>query len=340
MAMRVVVTRRIPAPGLAVLRDAGAEIDILQEDEEQGVPRDVLLRAVQDCDVLVSLLTEAIDREVLELNPGLRGVANMAVGFNNVDTGAATEMGIPVSNTPGVLTDTTADATWAMILGVARRIAAAHQYTVAGRYRLWGPNLFTGADVSPGGSGERKTLGIVGFGRIGRAVAKRAQGFDMTVLAYDPFARDAVTASPFAHWSELDELLARSDFLTLHVLLNTETHHLIGERELRAMKSTAYLINAARGPVVDEKALVKALAEGWIAGAALDVYEEEPELAPGLAELSNVLLLPHIASASSDTRGRMAVMAATNALAHLHGEPAPNCVNPEVYQTEAYRARS
>jgi len=335
----IFVTRRIPGPGLEILQASEARITICQEEEEQGVSRQELLAGVKSCDVLLSLLTEPVDREVLA-HENLLGVANMAVGFNNIDVEAASELGVPVSNTPGVLTDTTADLTWALLLAAARRLPEAHNYMVAGRYKLWGPNLFLGGDVSPGGSGRRKILGIVGYGRIGEAVAKRALGFDMEVLAFDPYARDVVDASDYARWAELSELLAESDFVSLHPLLTDETHHLIGEAELQAMKPTAYLLNASRGPVVDEQALVRALREEWIAGAALDVYEAEPVMAEGLAELSNVVLLPHVASASRDTRGKMATMAATNALAHLRRQRAPNIVNPEVYDTDAYHRRT
>ena len=335
----IFITRRIPGPGLEILEASEARITISQEDEEKGVSRQELLSGVKSCDVLLSLLTEPVDREVLA-HENLLGVANMAVGFNNIDVEAATELGVPVSNTPGVLTDTTADLAWALIMAVARRVPQAHEYMVGGRYKLWGPNLFLGGDVSPGGSGRRKVLGIVGYGRIGQGVAKRALGFDMEILAFDPYNREGVEASDFASWAELPELLAKSDFVTLHPLLTEETHHLIGEAELEAMKSTAYLINASRGPIVDEKALVKALQDEWIAGAGLDVYEDEPAMAEGLAELTNVVLVPHIASASSDTRGRMASMAASNALAHLRRERAPDIVNPEVYDTDAYRRRT
>jgi glyoxylate reductase len=337
--LQVFVTRRIPDAGLQVLRDAGVSFQVHQQDEEKGVERDALLEGVRRCDVLLPLLTERIDRELLEANPGLRGVAQMAVGFDNIDVPAATELGVPVSNTPGVLTETTADLTWALILAVARRIPQAHDYMVGGRYRLWGPNLFLGDDVGPGASGEPKTLGIVGYGRIGSAVARRAQGFGMRVLAYDPYAREAIESTELAAWADLDELLAESDFVTIHALLTDETRHLLDERRLRRMKPTAYLVNAARGPVVDEEALVRALREGWIAGAGLDVYEREPDMAPGLAELETVVLLPHIASASVDTRGRMASMAAENAVAFLRGERARDPVNPEVYETDAYRRR-
>ena len=337
---QVFVTRKIPEPGLALLREAGVRFSIGQEREDDGLSSAQLLEGVYGCQVLLPLLTEPIGREVLETNPGLLGVAQMAVGFNNIDVEVATELGIPVSNTPGVLTDSTADLTWALLMAVARRVPQAHNYMVGGRYRLWGPNLFLGADVSPGAGGQPKTLGIIGYGRIGEAVAKRATGFEMRLLANDPYAREVIDASDLVEWAELDDLLAESDFVSLHPLLTDETRHLINEERLRKMKSTALLINASRGPVIDEEALVQALTQGWIAGAALDVYEHEPRMAHGLAELDNVVLLPHIASASSDTRGRMASMAAENALAFLRGEKGLNSVNPEVYETEAYRRRT
>ena len=336
---RVFITRKIPEEGFEVLKAADADVTICQEDEEQGVPRASLLDGVRNCDVLLSLLTESVGREVLSANPRLLGVATMAVGYNNIDVVAATDLGIPVTNTPGVLTESTADLTWALILAVARRVPEAHNYMVAGRYRIWGPNLFLGEDVSPGASGQRKVLGIIGYGRIGRAVAKRAIGFDMDVIAYDPFSKDGIQASPHARWADLEDLLRTSDFVTLHPLLTPETHHMIGAEQLRTMKPSSYLINVARGPVVDEGALVRALSEGWIAGAGLDVYEDEPRMASGLAEMPNAVLLPHIASASRDTRGMMANIAATNALAHLRCEHAPNVVNPEVYESDAYRER-
>ncbi|MBW3535159.1 MAG: D-glycerate dehydrogenase [Gemmatimonadetes bacterium] len=338
---RVFVTRRIPEAGLIHLREGGAEVRVGQRDEEGFVDRDVLLEGTRWADVLLSLLTEAVDRAVLEANPRLRGVANYAVGFNNVDVVSATMLGLPVTNTPGVLTETTADLTWALLLAVARRIPEAHAYMAGGRYRTWGPNLLLGDDVSSGGSGRRKVLGIVGFGRIGQAVARRATGFGMDVLAHDPRNRDRVEAfGPPVRWAELDQLLAESDFVTLHPRLTPETHHLVDARALDLMKSTAYLVNVARGEMVDERALVHALRKGGIAGAALDVFEEEPHMAPGLAELPNVVLAPHIGSASRDTRDRMAVMAADNALHHLRGERAPHVVNPDVYGSEAWRRRT
>ena len=338
-AAQVFITRKIPEPGLALLREAGVSFTVCQSQEDNGVSNAQLLEGTRGCRVLLPLLTEPIDREVMEANPRLLGIAQMAVGFNNIDVEVATELGIPVAHTPGVLTESTADLTWALLMAGARHVPQAHNYMVAGKYKLWGPNLFLGQDVGTGASGRRKVLGIVGYGRIGAAVAKRAQGFDMRVLASDPYARDAIEASDLVEYASLDEMLPQVDFLTLHPLLTDETHHLINEERLRKMKPTALLVNAARGPVVDERALVRALTEGWIGGAALDVYEHEPRMAHGLAELPNVVLLPHIASATADTRGRMATMAAENALKFLNREPARNPVNPDVYETEAYRQR-
>lgn len=334
----VFVSRRIPQAGLDLLTDGGARVVVGHDDEESPIPRGDLVAGVRECDVLLCLLTEPVDAELLEANAGLLGVAQMAVGHDNIDVGAATRLGLPVANTPGVLTETTADLTWALLLAVARRIPEAHRYQVEGRYKLWGPNLLLGADVGRGATGRRKTLGIVGFGRIGRAVARRACGFDMEILAHTR-RPESVEEGSGAQWSGLEELLERSDFVTLHTPSTPETRHLIGAAELRRMKPTAYLINTARGEIVDEPALVRALAEGWIAGAGLDVYENEPVMAPGLAEAPGVVLLPHVGSATRGTRGRMATMAAENALAHLRGEPAPDTVNPEVYETEAYRRR-
>lgn len=333
----VFITRRIPRAGLELLAREGARVVIGQADEECALKRDALLGGVRDADVLLPLLTERIDREVLEQNPRLRGVANHAVGYDNVDLAAATELGIPVSNTPGVLTETTADLTWALLLSVSRRVPEADAYMRAGRYRIWGPQTLLGADVGPGPNGQRKVLGIVGFGRIGQAVARRARGFEMDVVAHDP--KPAVVEAAGVTWLELDRLLAAADFVCLHARLTQETRHLIDGRRLRRMKPSAYLINVSRGEVVDEAALVRALREGWIAGAALDVFEREPTMQPGLDELPNVVLVPHIGSASHDTRDRMATIAATNALHHLRRERAPQCVNPSVYDTEAWRQR-
>jgi glyoxylate reductase len=343
--MRVFMTRRVPDAAFPILEGAGATVTVGQSDEEKGIDKAAILAALPTTDVLFSLLTEPIDRDVLSANPKLLGVANYAVGFNNIDIKAATELGIPVSNTPGVLTDTTADLSFALLLAVARRVPEAHNYMVAGRYKLWGPNLFLGGDIGLGASGRRKVLGIVGYGRIGAAVARRAIGFDMDVVAYDPHNAAAIEADAklpgrSLRAVSLEELLRTSDFVSLHPLLTPETRHMIGEAQLAMMKPTAYLINVARGPVVDEAALVRALKAKQIAGAALDVFEDEPLMAPGLAECDNAVLVPHIASASLDTRNTMATMAATNAVAHLRRQRAPNVVNPEVYDTAAYRERT
>lgn len=336
--MKVFVTRPIPAAGMRRL-EAAAAVRVSGATANEGPDRRELRAGVRWCDVLVSLLTEAIDAELLAANDRLRGVSNYAVGVDNIDLDAATRNGIPVGNTPDVLTESTADLTWALILGVARNLVAGDAFLRAGRYRRWGPETLLGHDVSPGGDGRRKTLGVIGFGRIGRAVARRARGFDMRVLAYGPRSRAAIEASALAEWAELDELLGASDFVTLHAPGSRRNRHLIGARELRLMGPGAFLINTARGTLVDERALVAALHEGVIAGAALDVYEREPELVPGLAQAPNTLLLPHLGSATRATRDRMAEIAADNAIAMGRWERAPHCVNPEVYAQPAWARR-
>jgi glyoxylate reductase len=293
---------------------------------DRVMTREELVTGVADVEGLLCLLTDTIDAEIMAAAPKLRGISNYAVGFNNIDVAEATRRGLPVSNTPGVLTDTTADLAFTLIMATARRIVEADKFTREGKYEGWGPMLFLGADV------YGKTLGLVGLGRIGSAVAKRAHGFDMKVLYFDerrlPEAEEralGVTFTPFA------ELLAKSDFISLHVPLLPSTHHLIGQAQFEMMKKTAILVNTSRGPVVDEKALVQALKSGRIGGAGLDVFEEEPKLAPGLAECWNAVIVPHIASASIETRTKMAEMAAVNLLAMLEGRVPENIVNPEVY---------
>ncbi|HXV61781.1 MAG TPA: D-glycerate dehydrogenase [Vicinamibacteria bacterium] len=337
--MKIFATRRIPSAGLLILERAG-RVAIAQDAEDELVPRAKVLEGVKDADVLVSLLTERIDGEIMRAGASLRGIANYAVGYNNIDVVAATELGLPVTNTPGVLTDTTADLAWTLIMAVARNVVSADRYMRGGKYKIWGPSLFLGADVSRGGDGRPKVLGIVGFGRIGQAVLRRASGFDMRCLAHDPPMQQIIERTEGVEYAELDRLLELSDFVTIHTDLNPSTKHLFGAEAFDKMKTTAILINTARGPIVDEKALVAALREGKIAGAGLDVFEDEPLMAPGLADLENVVVLPHIASASRDTRNKMARMCAENAVAHGRLERAPNCVNPEVYDTEAYRKRT
>jgi len=318
----VYVTRRIPQPGLDLLAENCSQVDVNPED--RVLSRDELLAAVRGRDAVLCLLTDTIDAEVLDAARGCKIFANYAVGYNNIDVAAATERGIAVTNTPGVLTDATADLTWALLFAAARRVVEGDGFTRAGRFQGWSPMLLLGADISG------RTLGIVGAGRIGTAVALRARGFRMRVLYFDRNQNEALEQAVGAEKVELDDLLRQADFVSIHVDLNPTTHHLIGRRELGLMKPTAYLLNASRGPVVDEAALVEALREGKIAGAGLDVYENEPALAPGLAELPNVVLLPHLGSATHGTRTRMATLAATNIVAMLRGERPPNIVNPEV----------
>lgn len=339
MPGKIFVTRHIREAGLDMLRGAGASVEVWPGPADASPTRSEILAAVRSADVLLPLLTETIDAEILAANPTLRGVANYAVGFNNIDLDAATQLGIPVSNTPDVLTDTTADLAWALLLAAARNVVSGDALMRSGGYELWGPSLLLGEDVSRGGDCRQKTLGIIGFGRIGQAVARRSIGFDMRVLAFDPFQRAVIADSQIAEWANFDTLLGDSDFVSVHTLLTPDTHHLIGAAELELMKPTAYIINPARGPIIDEAALVRALNDGTIAGAGLDVYENEPAMAPGLAQLPNVVLLPHLGSATRATRDQMATLAASNALAMLRGTPAPDCVNPQVYSAARYRAR-
>jgi glyoxylate reductase len=271
------------------------------------------------------LITDTIDALVLGGAPRLKVVANVAVGYNNIDVAAATARGIVVTNTPDVLTETTADFAWTLLMGVARRVVEADQYVRAGKFTRWEWELLWGADV------HGKTLGILGFGRIGRAMARRARGFGMRILYNDAVRAEALSERELgATFVDKAALLKESDFVTLHTPLLPETHHLIGAAELKLMKRTAFLINAARGPIVNEADLVQALREGWIAGAGLDVYEEEPKIQPGLLSLPNVVLAPHIASASSETRIKMGTLAVENCLAVLEGKTPPTPVNPQV----------
>ncbi len=322
---RVFVARAIPEGGLELIRDAcQAEI----WTDELPPPRDALLEKVRGVDGLLSLLTDLVDAELMDAaGPGLRVISNYAVGYDNVVVEEATARGIPVGNTPGVLTETTADMAFALLMAAARRVVEGADYVRAGKWRTWGPKLLLGHDV------HHATLGIIGMGRIGQAVARRAQGFDMRVIYFDPYCDPERTPFPGVGLRcELDELLREADFVTLHVPLTNDTHHMIDAKALAEMKSTAVLVNTSRGPVVDPDALYEALAAGRIAYAALDVTEPEPLPADDkLLGVPNCLIVPHIASASWATRTRMAVMAAENLLAGLHGERLPNCVNPEVY---------
>jgi glyoxylate reductase len=325
---RVFVARVIPEEGLRPIREA---CDASVWEDELPPPRDVLLRAAEGCDGILTLLTDRVDAELLDrAGPQLRVVSNYAVGFDNVSIPDATARGIPVGNTPGVLTETTADLAFALLMAAARRLPEGDRYVRTGRWRTWGPMLLLGSDV------HGATLGIVGFGRIGQAVARRAAGFGMTVLYHDVVRQPAQVERDLAATSVgLEELLSRSDFVSLHVNLTPETRHLVDAERLALMKPTAVLVNTARGPVVDQAALHVALRDGVIAAAALDVTDPEPIASDDpLLSLDNCLVVPHIASASRATRGRMAAMAAANLLAGMRGERLPNCVNPEVYERD------
>ncbi|MCI0345943.1 MAG: D-glycerate dehydrogenase [Chloroflexi bacterium] len=323
---KVFVSRVIPDDGLAPVREA---TDATIWPDDMPPPRDQLLAAIEGCDGVLTLLTDRVDDEFLDrAGPQLKVVSNFAVGFDNIDVPACTRRGIPVGNTPGVLTETTADLAWALLMAAARRLAEGDRYVRAGRWKTWGPMLLLGPDV------HGSTLGIVGFGRIGQALARRAMGFGMTILYHDVHrAERAVETAYGARFVTLDELLPESDFVSLHVNLTADTHHLMNAEKLSWMKPSAVLVNTSRGPVVDPRALYEALRDGVIFGAALDVTDPEPiPTDDPLLTLDSCLVVPHIASASRATRGKMASMAAANLIAGVRGERLPTPVNPEVYE--------
>jgi glyoxylate reductase len=320
---RVFVTRIIPEKGLELIRKvADAEI----WPEETPPPYEVLLAKVQGIEGMVTLLTDQIDAQLMDAaGPKLKVISQMAVGYDNIDIAAASERGISVGHTPGVLTETTADFAFALLMTAARRIVEGVAYVREGRWQTWGPTLLMGSDV------HGATVGLVGFGRIGQAMARRAAGFGMRILFFDPSTAAEVARDLGAEPVAFDELLQRSDFVSLHVPLTGDTEHMIGARELALMKSAAILVNTARGAVVDSQALYQALKQGTIAYAALDVTEPEPiESDNPLLGLENCIIVPHIASSSRATRTKMATMAAANLVAGLKGERLPHCVNPQV----------
>ncbi len=321
---KVFVTRLIPEEGLALVRE---NTEMKLWEDELPPPHDVLLREVREVDGLLSLLTDKIDAALMDSNPRLKVVSNFAVGYDNVDIPAATERGIPVGNTPGVLTDTTADLAFTLLMAAGRRIQESIDYVRASRWKTWGPMLLMGQDI------HGATLGIIGFGRIGQGMAARAAGFGMRVLYYDVYRRKDLEESMGVTYADLDALLRESDFVTIHTDLNETTRHMMNADAFAKMKPTAIVINTARGPIVDPQALYEALKSGKIGGAALDVTEPEPiSMDSPLLTLPNCLIVPHIASASVATRGKMAKMAATNLLAGLRGEKLPTCVNTQVYE--------
>jgi glyoxylate reductase len=324
---KILVTQKVPAPAYPPLEAIGD----VEATMEEGViwPYEELLRRGPGHDYIYCLLTDNIDAKFLEAcansTPRLKMVANMAVGYNNIDLETATRLGIAVSNTPGVLSDTTADFAFALLMATARRIPEAERFLRAGNYHGWGPLLFCGQDV------HDATLGLIGAGRIGKLVAQRASGFNMKVLYYDVQRMSPEEEAEYhLTYLPLEEVLQQSDFISIHTPYLPSTHHLIGEREFTIMKPNAILINTARGPIVDEKALVKALQEGKIAAAGLDVFENEPAVEPELLKMENVVLVPHIASASLKTRTLMATMASDNIVAYHNGQRPPNILNPEV----------
>ena len=318
----VYVTRLIPVEGLTLLRET-CNVEINPED--RPLTKEELLRNVKGRDGVITLLTDRIDGEVMDAAKGVRGFANYAVGFDNLDVKAATERKIPLSNTPGVLTLATAEMAWALLFAVARRLIESEKVMRSGAWQGWGPMQFIGGDVTG------KALGIVGAGRIGTAMALMSKGFAMKVLYADEVANPVLERELGARKVPFEELLRESDFVSVHVPLMPATRHLFNAKTLAMMKPTAYLVNTSRGPVIHEAELVEALRKNVIAGAALDVYEFEPKMVPGLAELTNVVIAPHTASATRSSRSGMSVKAATNLLAMLKGERPPDCLNPGIY---------
>jgi glyoxylate reductase len=325
MKPKIFVTRRLPEGAMQVLEN---NFEVACNPHDRVLTRQELFEGAKGMDGLLPLLTDRIDDEVFAAAGGqLKIVANYAVGFNNFDLAAGTARKIPMTNTPGVLTDTTADLAMALLLGVARRVVPADAYARAGKYEGWAPLLFVGSDV------HRKTLGILGFGRIGYAMAKRAAGFDMRVLYTDAQPVSAeIEHQVNARFVDKDTLLKESDFISVHVPLTPETRHILKARDFALMKKDAYVINTARGEVIHEQDLVDALKAGQIGGAGLDVFEHEPTIHPDLMGMDNVIILPHIASASIETRTRMGLISAENLIAVLlRGQRPPNVLNPEIY---------
>jgi len=320
---KVYITRELPERGLNIIRKY---FDAEVWPDYAPPPKSVIIDKVKNVDALGSLLSDKIDIEVFNAAPKLKIVSQLAVGFDNIDITEATKRGIYVTNTPEVLTDTTADFAWSLLMAVARRIVEADKYVRTGQWKVsWHPAMLAGRDI------HHATIGVVGAGRIGYAVAQRAKGFDMKILFYDVVPRPEIERDLGAKKVDMDTLLKESDFVSIHVPLMKETHHLINAEKLKLMKKTAYLVNNSRGPVVDEKALYEALKKGQIAGAGLDVFEQEPvPLDNPLLKLDNVVVAPHISSASLETRSKMSEMVAENLVSFFRGKRPPNLVNPDV----------
>lgn len=319
---KVYVTRQLPGAAIENLKEL---FDVTVNPYDRVLTREELLAGVRGMDAVLCLLTDTIDSEVFEAaGPQCRIFADYAVGYNNIDVAEATKRGIIVTNTPGVLTDATADLAWALLFAVSRRIAESDSFARKGSFKGWGPMLLLGRDITG------KKLGIIGAGRIGFNFAKKAKGFDMEILYTSTKPNNEMEEKLGARFVDKETLLREADFISVHVPLNPSTRHYISEKEFKLMKSTAVLINTSRGPVVDEKALVQALKSGEIWGAGLDVFENEPDIEPGLIELKNVVIVPHIASATIETRTNMGLIAAGNIISVLTGNMPETCVNPEV----------
>ncbi len=322
--MNILITGNLPEPIIEAIRKKHT---VKVNPEIRPLTRETLLAWATDKHGLLSMLTDRMDEALFEAAPNLKIVANCAVGYDNIDVPAATRRGIAVTNTPGVLSDATADLAFALMLAACRRVVEGDRQVREGRFKPFAPFHFLGRDISG------KVLGVIGMGRIGQAVAKRAKGFDMPILYTSRTRLSAEQEESLGvRYADMQTVLREADILSLHVPLTEKTRHLIGEDQLRIMKPTAVLVNTARGPVVDETALLTALREKWIAGAGLDVYENEPSLTPGLTECTNAVLLPHVGSATIETRTRMAKLAVDNLLTGLAGKVPPNCLNPEVFK--------
>lgn len=320
---KVYVTRELPERGLRIIKE---RFDTEVWTEYAPPPKKVIIEKAAEVEALATLLSDKIDAEVFNAAPNLQIVSQLAVGFDNIEVKEATKRGVYVTNTPGVLTETTADFAWTLLMAAARRVVEADKYIRTGRWKVgWHPMMLQGRDV------YGATLGIIGLGRIGSSIAKRAAGFDMKVIYYDVIRRQDLEKEQGIEYVEIDNLLQKADFVTVNVPLLKATYHLIDEEKLRLMKKTAILVNNSRGPVIDEKALYKALKEGWIASAGLDVFEQEPTSTSNpLLTLDNVVVAPHISSASFETRSKMAEMVAENLVAFFEGRIPPNLVNKDV----------
>ena len=321
--MKIFVARPIPEIGIKLLKEKGFEVVINAEAKDRAATKDEMLAGVKGTDALLSILTDKVDADVMDAGlPTLKIIANYAVGFDNIAIEDAKKRNIMVTNTPGVLTETVAEHSFALLLSIAHRIAEADKFARDGKYKAWGPELLLGTNISG------KTLGIIGLGRIGSRVAHHAvRGFDMKIIYTDPKPNPDFEKEYGAVYADsIDNLLPQCDFVSIHVPMTNENRHLMNAERLKKMKKSAYLINTSRGPIVDEKALAVALKEGIIAGAALDVFEFEPEITPELKELDNVIMTPHIASATLETRSKMAEIAATNIIAALEGRTPPNLI--------------